>query len=117
MTDRVTANLPSRDLDATAAFYEAIGFDVEFKGEGWMIIARGALEIEFFPLEHDPRQSSFSACMRVDDLDGLYEDFQAAGVPDNCWSIPRLTSPEMQHGRRTFALVDPDGSLFRCIEN
>jgi len=26
MTDRITANLPSRNTDATAAFYEKLGF-------------------------------------------------------------------------------------------
>lgn len=117
MTDRVTANLPSRDLDRTAAFYEALGFRVELQDEGWMILRRGALEIEFFPLDHDPWQSCFSACFRVDDLDALYQAFQEAGLPSDCRRIPRLTPPEVQHGLRMFALVDPDGSLLRCIDN
>ena len=117
MTDRVTANLPSRSLDATATFYEALGFNVGFKDEGWMIISRGPLEIEFFPLAHDPRQSCFSACLRVDDLDGLYAAFRMANLPSDCRAVPRLTPPEVQHGLRMFALVDPDGTLLRCIDN
>ncbi len=36
MGDRTTPNLPSRDLDATAAFYAKLGFEVSFKDEGWM---------------------------------------------------------------------------------
>lgn len=117
MNDRVTANLPSRDFERTATFYESLGFRVEFKGDAWMIISRGPLEIEFFPLDHDPRQSCFSACIRVDDLDGLYAAFQTAGLPNDCRSIPRLTPPEVQGGLRLFALVDPDGSLIRCSDN
>ena len=117
MSDRVTANLPSRNLDATAAFYEALGFSIGFKDEGWMIISRGPLEIEFFPLDHDPRQSCFSACLRVDDLNGLYAAFRLANLSSNCRAVPRLTPPEVQHGLRMFALVDPDGSLLRCIDN
>lgn len=117
MSDRVTANLPSSDFESTAAFYEALGFRVGFKGEEWMIISRGPLEIEFFPLDHDPHQSCFSACVRVDDLDGLYASFQRANLSSDCWSIPRLTPPEAENGLRMFTLVDPDGSLLRCIDN
>ncbi|GIK49913.1 MAG: bleomycin resistance protein [Alphaproteobacteria bacterium] len=118
MADRVTANLPSRDLDRTAAFYQALGFAVNFKDDGWMSLSRGPLEIEFFPLEHDPKQSCFSACLRVDDLDALYADFCKAGVRDDCWAMPRLSPPQvLPFGMRMFALVDPDGSLLRCIDN
>jgi hypothetical protein len=117
MSDRVTANLPSCDFDATAAFYEALGFTVGFKDEGWMIITRGSLEIEFFPLDHNPWKSCFSASIRVTDLDGLYAGFRQSDVPSDSRSIPRLTPPEVQHGLRMFALVDPDGSLLRCIES
>ena len=117
MRDRVTANLPSRDFETTAAFYEALGFGIEFKDDGWMIITRGPLEIEFFPLDHDPYKSCFSACIRVDDLNGLYAAFQKAGLSGDCWAIPRLTPPAVEHGLRMFALVDPDGSLLRCIDN
>lgn len=117
--DRITANLPSRDLDKTAAFYEALGFQAGFKDDGWMIMRRGALEIEFFPHgELEPRTSCFSACFRVDDLDALYADFSKANLPKDCWSIPRIDEPETKpFGLRMFHVVDLDGSLLRCIDN
>lgn len=115
--DRITANLPSRDFDATEAFYRRLGFDTAFKDDGWMILRRGALELEFFPHQHDPRRNAFSACVRVDDLDALYGEFAVDGLPRDRTSIPRITPPETQHGLRMFALVDPEGSLLRCIEN
>jgi catechol 2,3-dioxygenase-like lactoylglutathione lyase family enzyme len=119
MTDRVTANLPSRNLDTTAAFYGALGFSVGFKDDGWMIHQRGPLVIEFFPMPLlDPKASWFSACFRVDDLDRLYADFQSAGLPADNRSSPRLTAPQTEpSGMRMFALVDADGSLIRCIDN
>jgi len=119
MGDRVTANLPSRDLDKTEPFYQALGFSTRFRDDGWMILARGALELKFFPhAELDPRTSCFSACLRVDDLDPLYADFSKSGVPNDCWSIPRMDQPElMPFGMRMFHLVDLDGSLLRCIDN
>src|SRR6266571_3582051 len=56
MVDRATPNFPSRDLDATARFYARLGFEEKFHDEGWMILHRGALELEFFPYPRlDPR--------------------------------------------------------------
>lgn len=117
--DRATANLPSRDLDKTEAFYQALGFQTGFKDDGWMIMRRGPLEIEFFPhAELDPRISCFSACFRVDDLDALYAAFGTANLPTDCWSTPRIDQPEVKPwGMRMFHVVDLDGSLLRCIDN
>ena len=117
--DRATANLPSRDLDKTETFYQAFVFVSRFKDDGWMIMQRGPLEIEFFPhTELDPRTSCFSACFRVDDLDALYTAFSKAQLPTDCWSIPRIDTPETKtFGLRMFHVVDLDGSLLRCIDN
>lgn len=120
MTDRITANLPARNMDETAASYEALGFTVGFKDDGWMIVNRGKLELEFFPHEElNPRTSCFSACFRVDDLDALYADFAKLGLPTDCWSMPRLDGPPKLEpfGLRMFALIDLNGSLLRCIDN
>lgn len=119
MIDRITANLPAISTDLTAAFYERLGFTVGFKDDGWLIVNRGALELEFFAHpDLNPRESWFSACIRVDDLDKLFAEFKDAGLPYDCFSIPRLTSPVIEdHGMRIFALVDLNGSLLRCIDN
>jgi hypothetical protein len=117
MPDRITANLPARNFDETTKFYEALGFTVSYKDVQWMILRRGPLELEFFPFpDLDPHTSSFSACVRVDDLDGLYEEFLTAGLPNT--SIPRMTPPRTEtFGLRFFSVVDLDGSLLRCIDN
>ena len=117
--DRVTANLPSRDFDATVAFYGALGFEVSYRDEGWLILTRGPLMLEFFPHPGlDPKQSWFSACIRVDDLDRLHADFGSADLPGDSTAIPRISAPELQPGvPRMFYLVDCDGSLLRCIDN
>jgi catechol 2,3-dioxygenase-like lactoylglutathione lyase family enzyme len=119
MADRMTANLPARDMDETAAFYRRLGFNVVFKDRTWMILRRGALELEFFPFpDLVPPQSSFSACARVDELHLLYADFATAGLPSDQRLIPRLTAPKLEpFGLRMFALIDLNGSLVRCIEN
>ena len=78
--DRATPNLPSADLDRTQAFYAALGFSVGCRDDGWMILERGAIVLEFFPLTVDPKTTFGSACLRVDDHDGLRAVFEAAGA-------------------------------------
>lgn len=117
--DRITANLPSRDFAATTAFYARLGFTVAFQGDDWLILTRGPLELEFFPLASlIPEQSAFSACIRVDDLDSLHSAWQRLGLPADLPAIPRLTDCfELPGAPRMFALIDNDGSLLRCLEN
>jgi catechol 2,3-dioxygenase-like lactoylglutathione lyase family enzyme len=117
--DRITANLPSRSFDATAAFYARLGFAVAFRGDHWMILHRGGLELEFFPHPQlDPAQSWFSACIRVDDPDALLAEWRAVGLSSDPGAVPRLTGMVTPpQAPRMFALVDGDGSLLRCIGN
>lgn len=112
----ITANLPSRSFDATEAFYTAMGFQCDFRDDGWMILRRGDAVIEFFPHpDLDPATSWFSACIRCDDLDALHDEFGKLNLPAS--GIPRL-HPGIQaitDDLRMFAIVDPDGSLIRCL--
>jgi len=119
MSDRITANLPARDLAATAAFYGRLGFAEAYRDDGWMILTRGALELEFFAHpELDPQGSAFSACIRVDDPDALLAEWRRLGLSEDPKDIPRLTGFFRPGAApRMFALVDPDGSLLRVIDN
>ncbi|KQN35499.1 bleomycin resistance protein [Sphingomonas sp. Leaf407] len=116
--DQATPNLPSRDFAATAGFYAALGFAEEWRDGGWMILRRGDLLLEFFPYpDLDPATNNFGSCLRLDDLDGVYRVARAVGIPEATTGFPRLHPPTMQHGLRIGALLDPDGSLLRLIQN
>lgn len=119
MVDHATPNLPARDFDAAERFYAALGFETGWKDGGWMILRRGGLTLEFFPYpDLDPTTSSFSCCLRVDDLDGLVAAVRAAGVPEARTGMPRLHPPRREPSGLTIAyLVDPDGTLLRLIQN
>jgi len=117
--DQATPNLPARNFEATALFYAALGFAEVWRDDGWMILKHGDLTLEFFPFpDLDPLTSSFSCCLRLDDLDTLYAACVAAGVPERNRGQPRLTPPQREASGLTIAyLVDPDGTLLRLIQN
>ena len=119
MADHATPNLPSRDLDTTAAFYAGLGFTESYRDGGWMILERGGLVVEFFPDPAvDPATTSAGCCLRVDDLDALYDACVRADVPERRTGWPRLHPPTVEHsGMRIAYLVDPDGTLLRLVQN
>lgn len=115
--DRAVPNLPSRDFDATEAFYAGFGFARVFRDDGWMILRRGDLQLEFFPFaELDPATSTFRCTLRVADVDELAEAIAATGVPVRETGFPRIHPVRMQEwGLRAGHVVDPDGTLLTLI--
>lgn len=119
MPDRAVPSLPSRDLALTEAFYGAFGFTPSFRDDGWMILRRGALQLEFFPFpELDPASSSFQCSIRIADVDELHAAIAASGVPARRVGIPRITPIERQDwGMRAGYLIDLDGTQLALIED
>lgn len=119
MADTSTPNLPARDFAATSAFFARLGFTQVFRDEGWMILDRDGVWLEFFPFpELDPAESSFGCCLRLDDVDSFYRVCVDAGLPESAKGFPRLHPPRLEEsGLRVGALIDPDGTLLRLIGN
>ena len=119
MADHATPNMPSRDFEATSRFYAGLGFVESWRDAGWMILKRGGLTLEFFPHpELDPKTSWFSSCLRLDDLDAFYAVCLEAGLSESHIGRPCLHAPKVESwGGRIGALVDPDGTLVRLIQN
>jgi catechol 2,3-dioxygenase-like lactoylglutathione lyase family enzyme len=118
MADRSIPNLPSRDLAATSEFYGRLGFREHYRDDGWMILRRGDLQLEFFP--HPGLSASdnwFSCGLRVKDLESLHEAFRDAGVPTKRRGRPNLQGITEQPWGRIATLLDPDGNLLRLIED
>lgn len=119
MADTATPNLPARDFAATAAFYAKLGFEEDYRSDVWLILSRGDLTLEFFPYpDLDPHQSSFSCCLRLDDLAAILAQVETSGVPDARVGIPRFHPAAPDPSGLTIAyLIDPDGTLLRLIQN
>ncbi|MCK0139180.1 bleomycin resistance protein [Aliiroseovarius sp. F47248L] len=117
---KITANLPSRNFDTTLAFYDGLGFRLAWRSEGWMIVEKVGMKVEFFPHpDLDPEESWFSACLRLPDVEPLHNEWSQQGISTDTTAIPRLTAitEPTDTAPRMFYLVDPDGSLWRVIED
>ncbi len=123
MSDHATPNLPSRDFDATAAFYAQLGFECGYKDGGWMILHRGPPDnrvvLEFFPYpDLDPASSSFSCCIRLDNLPAMMAQLDASDIPLKNRGIPRYHAAKKEASGLVIGyLNDLDGSLIRLIQN
>lgn len=119
MSNHATPNLPSRSLSKTAQFYTRLGFVIGFRDEGWMILERDGIQLEFFPHPNlDPLTSWFSCCLRLDDIDQFCELCRTVGIPEADTGQPRLQSPlEQEWGGRMGALIDLNGTFLRLIQN
>ena len=118
MADFATPNLPSRDFEATSRFYGKLGFAETWRDGAWMILRRGNVVLEFFlHPDVDPGSSWFSCCLRLDDVHSFFEAAVAAGVPEAAAGWPRLQRPKIESwGGTVGALVDPDGTLVRLVQ-
>lgn len=119
MANLATPNLPARELAATSTFYAALGFEPAYRDESWMILTGHDVTLEFFlHPDLDPARSSFSCCLRLDDVDAFYAVCRAAGLPETTQGWPRIHAPRLEpSGLRIGALIDPDGTLLRLIQN
>ncbi|MBP7001434.1 inositol monophosphatase family protein [Amaricoccus sp.] len=113
--DRTAPILPSRDLDAAAAFWARLGFAVRYLDPAqYLIVARGGAELHFWrKADLEPGRNDAGAYLRSGDLDGLAAACAAAGLPAR--GVPRYVPPEVKPwGMRELALVDADGNLLRA---
>ena len=119
MADHATPNLPSRDFEATSRFYGALGFVESWRDQGWMILRRGGLTLEFFPYpDLDPLESSFGCCLRLDELERFYDACKQTGLLEKPSGYPRLQPPRIESsGLRIAYMVELDGSLIRLVQN
>lgn len=117
MVDRAVPNLPSRNLARTAAFYAGLGFVERHRDDNWLVLRRGTLQLEFFRKDTlDPKDHDFACCLRVADLEELYQTALTAGVPEKRYGLPSVRPINTTAwGQQMSTMLDPDGNLLRMI--
>jgi catechol 2,3-dioxygenase-like lactoylglutathione lyase family enzyme len=107
-TETAVPILPSGDLSRAEAFYTYLGFRVTRRGEGYLQLAHGDIELHLFLApRHDPLANSAGCYLRVADPGRLREAWCTDGV--RCLDVPE-SEP---YGKTLFALIDPDGNTLR----
>jgi hypothetical protein len=107
--------LPSRDLRATLSFYERLGFEnAGAPPEEWdyMIIRRNGAELHFYlDPKVEPLATAFTCYVFTEDVDALYNEWKAQGIPTDPATGSRLHPiTDMEYGMRQFAVIDPSGN-------
>lgn len=109
--------LPSRDLSATLAFYEALGFEEwgpSHLERDYLIVRRGDLVLHFHAdPDVDPLSTASGCYLYVEDADRLHAAWAPVVVPDPATGSRVVAPVDTDHGLREFALVDPSGNLLR----
>jgi catechol 2,3-dioxygenase-like lactoylglutathione lyase family enzyme len=100
--------LPSGDLRRAEAFYAYLGFRVARRGEDYLQVTRGDIELHLYlAAGHDPLANPAGCYLRVSDPSGLRSAWCTDGV--DCLEVPG-SEP---YGATDFAVVDPDGNTLR----
>ena len=105
---RVAPIFPVRDLSASLAHYQRLGFATrEYEGGGYGYVTRDGVEIHLGVVSDDhPSSAKHSAYLWVDDADALALAWRAAGAEVH---LPEDTDWQQHEG----AHVDPDGNVLR----
>lgn len=109
MLTALIPKLPSRDLQATRAYWvDQLGFTVRGHYPNYLIVERDGLELHFFHHpELDPLSNDGQVYIRVRDIDALYRSLMDRGVAIH----PNGALANRPWGQREFALLDPDHNL------
>lgn len=100
--------LRSPDLDATAQFYQTLGFAAEHVDASYLILRRSGIELHFMPPDFDDGRATESSCyIRGGGIDDLHQEWTAKGIAQ--------VSPFYHRpwGMFEFYLSDPHGCLIK----
>ncbi|WP_116134598.1 VOC family protein [Tropicimonas sp. IMCC34043] len=117
MLEKLSPILPSRDIDATEAFYARLGFATVFKAaDSYLVTKRDAAELHFFLSPGTlPATNDHGAFLRPSDVDAFSAEVAALALPAK--GVPRFQPAEDKPwGMRECALIDHDGNLIRAAQ-
>ncbi len=102
----VAPGMPTTDMRRTLRHYARMGFAARtYEDDGFAILTRDGVELHFsLSPDHDPRRTAAWIYVRVEDVDTLYRELQAAGVE------LRREPRDTDHRMRELPHIDPDNN-------
>ncbi|MGW0178334.1 glyoxalase [Nocardia sp. NPDC003345] len=122
MGDIAVPVLPSRDLDVTLDFYEALGYEITYrqtKPYVYGAIKAHGCDLNFTDPQGEESKEGVAGCLvLVDDIAARHRAF-TLGLRKRFGAIPakgcgRIT--RFRPGQTRFSLIDPDGNWITYIE-
>jgi catechol 2,3-dioxygenase-like lactoylglutathione lyase family enzyme len=115
-TEKVRAFLPTKDFEASKAFYAALGFTLVLE-EDVAIFLAGMSEIILTRYYQKEYAENFMMQMVVDDLDAWWCHIASLDLPDR-FGVSEPKAPALQPwGLRVAFVVDPCGVLWHIAQN
>ena len=100
--------LPTGDLGRAEAFYSYLGFRVTARGEDYLQLVHGRIELHLYLADGlDPLANPAGCYLRVADPAKLRTAWCTDGI--DCLEMPGSDG----YGETLFALIDPDGNTLR----
>ena len=111
------AFVPARDMSVSKAFYNDLGFAINFSNDQIAELQIGSFRFllqKFYVAQH---AANFMMSLSVDDVDAWWEYIRRKEFPKKYPGI-MCKAPEMQPwGLRILYLSDPSGVLWHITEN
>ena len=114
MLEKLSPILPAREVPATEAFWQRLGFHTVYVDPDYLLMKREGAEVHFFRYATlDQFKCDHGAYLRPSDINALDAEWAALGLPST--GIPRLErAADKPWGMRELALLDPGGNLIRA---
>lgn len=113
--ERIRAFLPTKDFEASKAFYLALGFTLVLDGDV-AIFSTGESELILTRFYQQQYAENFMMQLLVDDLDEWWARISSLDLPE-MFGVPAPREPAMQPwGLRIAYVIDPCGVLWHFAE-
>jgi len=110
----MTPRFVVKDFDKAIEHYAKLGFQVNFRGDGFMILGRDAVEIQMNEDVDQVRAGSI-CYMTVSGIETIYKDISSRIPVDPCTG-GHYSVNKQPYGVNEFALYDPFGNLLFFAE-
>ncbi|MFI5421227.1 MAG: glyoxalase superfamily protein [Nitrososphaerales archaeon] len=105
----MTPRFVVKDFDKAIEHYSKLGFQVNYRGEGFMILGRDAVEIQMNEDVDQVRGGSI-CYMTVSGIETIYKEISSKIPVDPCTG-GHYSVNKQAYGVKEFALYDPFGNL------
>lgn len=115
-TELVRPFIPSKDLNVSKQFYEALGFEMVLDSQDVVIFNSGSGGFLIQKRYQKEWAENFMMQLMVDDLDAWWEHISSLDLPSR-FGVPQPKEPAMQPwGLRIAYVVDPCGVLWHIAQ-